>query len=343
MSYRANNKTLTDLSGQVQLITDGGVISYYEPASDSNAARGTILKTVITAAGSGDTIVVGPGTYDANLLLKNGVNYYFLPGAIIDYTGTTAGALFADGGSDFTISISGEGQFIHRGNNSSGDKQVFNIEGASTGIVRGRSLYAADSVGFRLNGVGDVTLYFDSLTASDGTVDNLSNGGTIRVHARRVVSEESFCLECDVDGHIIAYVSEIESQGSIFPLTVASGGTMKVYGARIIAPTGVEVYEGTANGGSDLELHNCVLEYDTASPWSAYGAYLNNTIKSTGAMIPSGVDGLYLNNYPVITTGTAAPETIPNKVGDIFIDITNDNVYVAKGVASSADWVQVNN
>jgi len=44
-----------------------------------------------------------------------------------------------------------------------------------------------------------------------------------------------------------------------------------------------------------------------------------------------------------ISTGTAAPATTPTKVGDTFIDTTNGNIYIAKGTASSADWVQVNN
>lgn len=44
----------------------------------------------------------------------------------------------------------------------------------------------------------------------------------------------------------------------------------------------------------------------------------------------------------LVSIGTAAPATTPATVGDIFVDTANDNVYIAVGIASSADWVQVN-
>lgn len=47
------------------------------------------------------------------------------------------------------------------------------------------------------------------------------------------------------------------------------------------------------------------------------------------------------NDQPNISTGTAAPATTPVKVGDIFVDTSTPNVYVAKGTASSADWLLV--
>jgi len=43
---------------------------------------------------------------------------------------------------------------------------------------------------------------------------------------------------------------------------------------------------------------------------------------------------------PTISTGTTVPATTPTKVGDTFVDTTNGNIYIAKGIASSADWVQ---
>ncbi len=46
----------------------------------------TTLGAAKAAAQSGDTIVVGPGTYVENDLLKNGVNWFFAPGAIVTYT-----------------------------------------------------------------------------------------------------------------------------------------------------------------------------------------------------------------------------------------------------------------
>jgi hypothetical protein len=43
----------------------------------------------------------------------------------------------------------------------------------------------------------------------------------------------------------------------------------------------------------------------------------------------------------LIETGTAAPTSTPGRVGMIFVDTSTPNVYVAKGTASSADWLIV--
>jgi hypothetical protein len=46
----------------------------------------TTLAAAKAAAQSGDTIVVGPGTYIENDLLKDGVNWLFAPGALVTYS-----------------------------------------------------------------------------------------------------------------------------------------------------------------------------------------------------------------------------------------------------------------
>src|SRR5690242_17818907 len=45
----------------------------------------TTLAAAKAEAQSGDTIVVSPGTYNENDLLKDGVNWLFLEGAIVDW------------------------------------------------------------------------------------------------------------------------------------------------------------------------------------------------------------------------------------------------------------------
>lgn len=64
---------------------------------------------------SGDTIVVYPGTYEENDLLKDGVNWHFMPGATVSYTDPGAGdgyGIFDDRSSGaVTCQISGDGNF----------------------------------------------------------------------------------------------------------------------------------------------------------------------------------------------------------------------------------------
>lgn len=49
------------------------------------------------------------------------------------------------------------------------------------------------------------------------------------------------------------------------------------------------------------------------------------------------------SSFTLISSGTAAPLTTPTHVGHLFVDTANGNIYLAKGVTSAADWVQVNN
>lgn len=45
---------------------------------------------------------------------------------------------------------------------------------------------------------------------------------------------------------------------------------------------------------------------------------------------------------PSLIPGVAAPTIIPNKVGDIYVDVTNKKIYFATGTASSSDWTIIN-
>lgn len=42
---------------------------------------------------------------------------------------------------------------------------------------------------------------------------------------------------------------------------------------------------------------------------------------------------------PVISSGTAAPETTPGKIGDVYIDTAAGKSYFAKGATASTDWI----
>lgn len=46
------------------------------------------------------------------------------------------------------------------------------------------------------------------------------------------------------------------------------------------------------------------------------------------------------DELPHVLSGAGAPASTPTKVGNIYIDTTNDNAYIAVGTASSADWEQ---
>lgn len=83
-------------------------------APDSSA---TPLEDAKAAATSGTTIVVLPGNYTAKNLLKNGVNWYFMPGAVVSRTvWDSPGAIFDDSsfGANGPVAckIDGFGEFV---------------------------------------------------------------------------------------------------------------------------------------------------------------------------------------------------------------------------------------
>jgi len=44
-----------------------------------------------------------------------------------------------------------------------------------------------------------------------------------------------------------------------------------------------------------------------------------------------------------ITKGSGSPTSIPKKHGDMYIDVTNDYVYVATDILNSSNWIIVSN
>lgn len=109
-SARANIG-LVDITGLVISVSKGATatderagLSKYD-----HSAPFATLSAAKTAAESGDLIVVGPGIWDENDLLKNGVHWRFLPGADIVFTGNGTLGIFDDGGGAVSCTIVSEG------------------------------------------------------------------------------------------------------------------------------------------------------------------------------------------------------------------------------------------
>lgn len=75
---------------------------------------------------------------------------------------------------------------------------------------------------------------------------------------------------------------------------------------------------------------NCFAAEQLADLSEASLPVLNEELRK----LRNGVD-----RAPMIYTGTAAPDTTPQKIGDLFIDTTNHNVYVSDGTTDSTNWV----
>ncbi len=71
----------------------------------------TTLAAAKAASVSGETIVVGPGAYTDKDILKDGVNWWFAPGAVVTHDGTASTYIFDDHSATVVCTIGGHGTF----------------------------------------------------------------------------------------------------------------------------------------------------------------------------------------------------------------------------------------
>lgn len=248
----------------VYTIDGQGQYTEYAASADTNAARGIALASAIAAATAGTTVHVRPGVYDANLLMKDGITLDFEPGAVVNYTGATSGALFDDGNTSMSMVVSGEGVFTHNGTGA--DRQGVNLENGSSALfMRCKSLEAVNGVAIRVAGVGSggVRVYADEVTSSDGTLDNLSTGMFIEVFSRVCRSTDNFVIESD-GGSITVHGALLDAE-STYPLEYVSGDLVRLVDCTLKAFPG----EPCASGGPAVDsvvLIRCELDSDQATP-----------------------------------------------------------------------------
>lgn len=141
---------------------------------------------------AGDTIFVMPTIYDERNLLKDGVNWYFMPGAKITTTANVNGGIWDDGGSYGTnaavvCKITGYGEFSNGA--TTGTASVFNITNSSSNVyVECVSMTNASSSVSTLvltNGISSFTV-LDSITSNAGSLMDV-NGGTHVVKVDKLV------------------------------------------------------------------------------------------------------------------------------------------------------------
>lgn len=112
-------------------------------------------------------------------------------------------------------------------------------------------------------------------------------------------------------------------------------------------PEATDLILGGVKQGSRVTITAGVISADDQSYTlpEATDSVLGGVIVGSGISVTSGTISAddQTGTSAKISTGTDAPTTTPAKAGDIFVDTTNGNIYIAKGTADSTDWVQVNN
>ncbi|HUR47827.1 MAG TPA: hypothetical protein VMZ27_18225, partial [Candidatus Saccharimonadales bacterium] len=255
--------------------------------SDVTGQRGRLqfafqtLTAAKTAALSGDTIMVLPGTYNEKNLAKNGVNWHFFSGAKIDYVGLLGVGIFdtnAAGGA-CTFTVSGFG--------------IFKVTSEPGPLPLIKSGYAADNIkvecdridanGSALDAVGTVLLRCNEMKSVSATCIATFTTANVQVFANKISSSGGHAIETsggtlDVVARWISssagkgirvnagilYVTAHEISSSTdyaLEYTNSYSALCRIQGARLVstAPSGGGKAVYVSNGTGNLRLVNCAL------------------------------------------------------------------------------------
>ncbi len=161
----AGCRTVSNRSSGVSSVTVGNTLFVSKTGLDSSGARQNFAKhyltiaAAITAASSGDTIVIYPGTYTENITCKDGVALYLLEGAIINGLVTIGNGTHRIGGmgtftgnGDHCISITGNSSSnvsiqYHTCTGASGYRAISKTGAGFAEVTYARATYAGSAAG----------------------------------------------------------------------------------------------------------------------------------------------------------------------------------------------------
>jgi hypothetical protein len=296
--------------------------------NDDLAVRGRMtvpFKTLTkakTAAASGDTIMVLPGTYNENNLLKNGVNWHFLSGAIVSYSGSGAAAIFdtSSNGTNGAVQsiVSGWGEFVNQSSVASGHVVHSVASNSAINIQAGRMLCGGTAACVKLvHTSGQCRIEVkSSIEASAGRAVEIGGGsgnpnanvirvyklyssggpaiyigaGNVHLQAHYVSSsaDVAVSLAGGSGSNVVIQAYELSSSSShAVHYSATTNPDLTIIGARIKCnydnPNFHSIY--VAAGGSDhIRLAGCsLLAYNASS--KAFSALSNTTVQFHGLSI----------------------------------------------------------
>ncbi len=255
-----------------------------------------------TAATSGQTIVVYPGTYTDFNLGKDGVNYHFTNGAVIACT--THDMWIA---SDTSYTITGDGEFV----TTTGD--LFNISGTTILWVDCKRMSSTNS--FSIETYTTATLYLNIKEDYVNTLNrhfSLNNDSSIYVSARLIsLSAGGYAVATSTSSTTSLYINaeRIVSAGTtMFDLT---GNAEIRTGSMSYTGSGVAIYStsGTTainqNYYGDLNSASSSLAIDHTSTLTGTFNFYGRIISAGGISITASTASYTFYNDIITNTSTA--------------------------------------
>lgn len=111
----------------------------------------------------------------------------------------------------------------------------------------------------------------------------------------------------------------------------SASGTISIINAGPVGPTGPEGPEGPAGTGGTVDISGTPVVGDYAKWTDADTIEGRSFIEVQGDL-----------DYPIVLAGAGVPSGNPGTAGDIFIDASGLNAYIATNNSDPSDWQQIN-
>lgn len=307
------------------LISASGAQRYFPSYADSDSSRGTALLAAVAAATSGDLICVFTDASVGQSIAKNGVNWWFAPGATITYASNADGFLWDDGGSAVSYIIGGHGTFVRNTISGAGSLSELGF-----GLIR--VSHASSNVAFDFN-----EIQYTSHASGPSVGENsmiLQTAGRIVFNGRKISTTLN---QADGGGSAIWW-NNGEMNGKVDEIVMTTGVSVSsstlLYTHGSSSPTGDFrlIAERIDAGDTNIAMFNNVSNANLAT-WMIAG-----TVKG---VISSAGGKFYLNAQKAIGKLFLSGGKNYLKLNKIGMDLPVDYGGPAITVSGGTNWIDV--
>lgn len=378
LTSTGNTLAITTGSGTINLDLIGGIPDLHVAKYIVNPTSGaggnyTTIASAITAASSGETIFVMPGTYTENLTLKVGVNICafecdaYTPNVTIvgKMTMTTAGTVSIYGirlqtNSDYILSITGSaasivnliGCYINATNNSA----ISSTTSSTSSIIRLSNCYGnLGTTGISYFSIEHGTIYIDKCVFTNSGLSAAQSSATGDSSFNITYSDFTNAISNASSSTSTIFWSSLKLGGrAVIPVTTSSTSTTVIRYSRIESDSQSAI---TVGAGTVVEIEFCDIDSSntnviTGSGTVKYGIldFTNSSFKintttqtkrnsSTGSLYAKGG---FSTNY----VGVAADYNVlitDQIIGVTDVSVANITITLpSSGMTTGQQWIIVN-